>query len=97
MRFQKSDTFVGAYFMVKNDIAVIHYDDIPLNGTMSDLTARFFVYKVNDDEFTLAFIDLHVMQRWLLLHCFQIYHTLLIFQHKKVTDSEKLKSATYMS
>lgn len=83
--------------MVKNDIAVTHYDDIPLNGTMSDLTARFFVYKVNDDEFTLAFIDLHVMQRWLLLHCFQIYHTLLIFQHKKVTDSEKLKSATYMS
>ncbi len=84
--------------MVKNDIAVIHYDDIPLNGTMSDLTARFFVYKVNDDEFTLAFIDLHVMQRWFLLHCFQIlYHTLLIFQHKKVTDSEKLKSATYMS
>ena len=42
MRFQKSGTFVGAYFMVKNDIAVIHYDDIPLNGTMSDLTARFF-------------------------------------------------------
>lgn len=45
----------------KNDIAVIHYDNVPLNGNMSDLTAIFFVRKVNDDEITLAFIDLHVM------------------------------------
>lgn len=48
-------------WMSKNDIAVIHYDNVPLNGTMSDLTARFFVRKVSDDEITLAFIDLHVM------------------------------------
>lgn len=45
----------------ENDIAVIHYDNIPLNGTMSDLTARFLVRKVNDNEITLAFVDLHVM------------------------------------
>lgn len=45
----------------EKDIAVIHYDNIPLNGTMSDLTAKFFVRKVNDNEITLAFIDLHVM------------------------------------
>lgn len=45
----------------KNDIAVIHYDNVPLNGKMSDLTARFFVRKVNDNEITLVFIDLHVM------------------------------------
>lgn len=44
-----------------DDIAVIHYDNIPLNGMMSDLTARFFVRKVNDSEITLAFIDLHVL------------------------------------
>ncbi len=48
-------------WMGENDIAVIHYDNIPLNGTMSDLTARFFVRKVNDNEITLAFMDLHVM------------------------------------
>ena len=48
-------------WMGKNDIAVIHYDHVPLNGTMSDLTARFFVRKVTDDKLTLVFIDLHVM------------------------------------
>lgn len=48
-------------WMGENDIAVIHYDNVPLNGEMSDLTARFFVRKVNNDEITLAFIDLHVM------------------------------------
>lgn len=48
-------------WMGKNDIAVIHYDHVPLNGVMSDLTARFFVRKVTDDKLTLVFIDLHVM------------------------------------
>lgn len=45
----------------KEDIAVIHYDNVPLNGEMSDLTARFFVRRINDDRLTLAFMDLHVM------------------------------------
>lgn len=48
-------------WMGKNDIAVIHYDHVLLNGAMSDLTARFFVRKVTDDKITLVFIDLHVM------------------------------------
>lgn len=48
-------------WMGQNDIAVIHYDHVPLNGVMSDLTARFFVRKVTDDKLTLVFIDLHVM------------------------------------
>ena len=48
-------------WMGKSDIAVIHYDNVPLNGEMSDLTARFFFFYINDDEITLAFIDLHVM------------------------------------
>ena len=47
--------------MSENDIAAIHYDNVPINRDMSDLTARFFVRKVNDDEITLAFIGLHVM------------------------------------
>ena len=48
-------------WMGKNDIAVIHYDHVPLNGARSDLTARFFARKVTDDKITLVFIDLHVM------------------------------------
>jgi len=45
----------------RDDIAVIHYDKVPLNGKPSDLTARFFVRKLDDKTVTLAFIDLHVM------------------------------------
>lgn len=45
----------------KNDIAVIHYDNVPLNGMLSDLTARFFLRKIDDNTLTLAFMDLHVM------------------------------------
>lgn len=30
----------------EKDIAVIHYDNVPLNGTMSDLTVRFFIRKL---------------------------------------------------
>lgn len=48
-------------WMGENDIAVIHYDNVPLNGKMSDLTAIFFVRKVDEDNLTLSFVDLHVM------------------------------------
>jgi len=48
-------------WMGRDDIAVIHYDKVPLNGEMSDLTARFFVRKLDSETVTLAFIDLHVM------------------------------------
>lgn len=48
-------------WMGKNDIAVIHYDNVPLNGMLSDLTDRFFLRKIDDNTLTLAFMDLHVM------------------------------------
>lgn len=48
-------------WMGRNDTAVIHYDHVPLNGKMSDLTARFFLRKIDSNTVTLAFIDLHVM------------------------------------
>ena len=48
-------------WMGREDLAVIHYDHVPLNGKISDLTARFFVRRISDEELTLAFIDLHVM------------------------------------
>ncbi len=48
-------------WMGRDDIAVIHYDKVPLNGEPSDLTARFFVRKLDDRTVTLAFMDLHVM------------------------------------
>lgn len=48
-------------WMSKDDLAVIHYEEVPLNGEMSDLTARFFVRRLNENRYTLAFIDLHVM------------------------------------
>ncbi len=48
-------------WMGKDDLAVIHYKNVPINGEMSDLTAIFFVRKVDDSHLTLSFIDLHVM------------------------------------
>lgn len=48
-------------WMGDDDLAVIHYEEIPLNGEMSDLTARFFVRKISENQYTLALIDLHVM------------------------------------
>lgn len=48
-------------WMGENDIAVIHYNNVPLNGKMSDLTAIFFVRKIDEDRITLSFTDLHVM------------------------------------
>ena len=48
-------------WMGRDDIAVIHYDKLPLNGEPSDLTARFFIRKLDDKTITLAFMDLHVM------------------------------------
>lgn len=42
-------------------LGMVHYDDVPLNGEPSDLTARFYIKKVGGDELTLEFLDLHVM------------------------------------
>ena len=48
-------------WMGRDDIAAIHYGKVPLNGEPSDLTARFFVRKLDDQTVTLTLIDLHVM------------------------------------
>jgi len=40
---------------------MVHYDSVPLNGSPSDLTARFQIKKVGGDRITLEFLDIHVM------------------------------------
>ena len=40
---------------------MVHYDDVPLNGERSDLTARFNLRRVGVDRLTLEFLDIHVM------------------------------------
>jgi hypothetical protein len=47
----KADGFVGD----------VHYDDVPLDGKRSDLTARFRVKKLDAGKLTLEFLDIHVM------------------------------------
>ena len=42
-------------------LGMIHYDDVPLNGQRSDLTARFNIRRVRADRLTLEFLDIHVM------------------------------------
>jgi len=42
-------------------VGVVHYDDVPLDGKPSDLTARFQIKKVGADALTLEFLDIHVM------------------------------------
>ena len=42
-------------------LGMVHFDDIPLDGDLSDLTARFHIMKINNDKLTLEFLDIHVM------------------------------------
>lgn len=42
-------------------LGVVHYNDIPLSGYISDLTARFHIKKAGPDKLTLEFLDIHVM------------------------------------
>jgi hypothetical protein len=42
-------------------LGMVHYDDVPLNGERSDLTARFHILRVGGDRLTLEFLDIHVM------------------------------------
>src|SRR5262249_8020247 len=42
-------------------LGMVHYDDVPLNGERSDLTARFNILRVGADRLTLEFLDIHVM------------------------------------
>lgn len=45
----------------ENIIGDVHYDGVPLNGSSSDLTAIFYIQKVDNENITLLFHDLHVM------------------------------------
>ena len=42
-------------------VGMVHYDDVPLNGQPSDLTARFHIKRLDDHRITLEFLDIHVM------------------------------------
>lgn len=42
-------------------LGMVHYEDVPLSGRRSDLTARFHIMRVGPDRLTLEFLDLHVM------------------------------------
>lgn len=44
-----------------NIIGDILFDGVPLNGKRSDLTALFWIIKVDEEHITLVFRDLHVM------------------------------------
>ena len=40
---------------------MVHYDNVPLDGKPSDLTARFHIKKIEGGHITLEFLDIHVM------------------------------------
>ena len=40
---------------------MVHYHRVPLSGFLSDLTARFHIQRVGEDQLTLEFLDLHVL------------------------------------
>jgi hypothetical protein len=42
-------------------VGMVHYDDVPLDGQRSDLTARFHIKRVGSGCLTLEFLDIHVM------------------------------------
>jgi len=45
----------------KDYVGMVHYDDVPLDGEPSDLTARFHIKRVGAEALTLEFLDIHVM------------------------------------
>ena len=42
-------------------LGMVHFNDVPLCGYLSDLTARFHIKKINKHQLTLEFLDVHVM------------------------------------
>jgi hypothetical protein len=42
-------------------VGMVHYDDVPLDGRPSDLTARFHIKRIGGGRITLEFLDIHVM------------------------------------
>lgn len=45
----------------ENIVGDVLYTGVPLNGDLSDLTALFFLKKVDESNMTLSFRELHVM------------------------------------
>lgn len=45
----------------KDYVGMVHFEDIPLSGYLSDLTAQFHLKKINSDEITLEFLNIHIM------------------------------------
>ena len=45
----------------ENIIGDVHYFDVPIDGKMSDLTAIFYIKKIDPQHITLSFKDLHMM------------------------------------
>ena len=43
------------------EVGMVHYERVPLNGDMSDLTGIFYMKKVSNSTMILEFYDLHVM------------------------------------
>jgi hypothetical protein len=42
-------------------LGMVHFDDVPLSGFRSDLTARFHIKRIGEDRLFLEFLDIHVM------------------------------------
>ena len=42
-------------------VGMVHYNDVPLDGDPSDLTARFHIRRIENSAITLEFLDIHVM------------------------------------
>lgn len=42
-------------------VGMIHFKDIPLSGYLSDLTARFYIKRVDSSYIALEFFGIHVM------------------------------------
>ena len=64
IEFFEMDERMAACTLTKNPKEImgdIHYHLVPLNGEPSDLTARFWLRKTDENHFTLEFQDMHVM------------------------------------
>ncbi|MBP3460427.1 MAG: hypothetical protein J6K58_14585 [Lachnospiraceae bacterium] len=59
--FEKAKMWGISGLDYKNIIGEILFDGVPIDGERSDLTALFWIKKVNENDITLLFHDLHMM------------------------------------
>jgi hypothetical protein len=59
-RFLKVDR-VSTYGLDRKYYSGMVHVDLPINGFLSDLTARFFIRKIGEKDLALELYDLHVM------------------------------------